>query len=326
MIKAFAGNIVFVLVLIPLLIAANLTLEYFFNAFNASALHITNLLDADLTPNANWLNISLVVILLTINAVLINFTFNSHEFYDRNTYLPSLLYILIAGFFPLSIYVNGELLAQTFLILAINQLFIIRQNEDAKKWVFNTALFIGFAYAFNPVYFIFLLVLFIVLFNIRPFVFREFILGIIGFFIPVLWLFLYRLVVESDVNLVFFTSSLINHQAYLDFDRLPLWIIISPHILVLPLLGMAFYFLSKRFSKSSIRFKRLIQNSIVLLIATAAVSILLWFFADSYYYFSMGAIILPLILPYAYLESKNKTFSLVFLYLICALHIVKFVF
>jgi uncharacterized membrane protein YdbT with pleckstrin-like domain len=89
---------------------------------------------------------------------------------------------------------------------------------------------------------------------------------------------------------------------------------------------MALFFLSKRFSKSSIRFKRLIQNSIVLLIATVLVSIIIWFFADSYYYFSLGAVILPLILPYAYLETKNKAFFLVFLYALCALHIIKFVF
>jgi hypothetical protein len=326
MIKAFAGNIVFVLILIPVLIATNLTFEYFFNAFNPSDLHLTNLLNKDLTPTVGWLNTSLVIIILTVNAVLINFTFNSHEFYDRNTYLPSLIYVIIVCFFPLSIYVNGELLAQTFAILAINQLFLIRQNEDARKWMFNAAFFIGLAYIFNPVYFIYFIVLFIVLLNIRPFVVREFILGGLGFIIPLLWLFLYRLLIESSTEGNFIINSLIEHKAYLDFDHLPYWVIISPHLLIIPLFTMALYYLSKRFGKSSIRFKRLIQNTVFLTLSAAFISITLFVSVDSYYYFSVGATILPLIIPYAYLESKNKTLSLILIYLLLLLHIVKFIF
>ena len=326
MIKAFAGNIVFVLILIPIFVATNLTLEFFFNAFNASELHFTNLLDLDLTPTINWLNITLVTLVLTINALLINYTFNSHEFYDKNTYLPSFIYVLIACFFPMSVYVNGELIAQTFAILAINQLFMIRQNEDARKWLFNSAFFIGFAYIFNPIYFIYFIVLFIVLLNIRPFQLREYAMGLIGFLIPLLWLFLYHVLGDKEFNLLMIASSSIEHTAYLDFDRLPFWVIILPHFLILPLLASALFFLSKRFGKSSIRFKRLIQNTLALTIGAIFVSILLLLTSESYYYFSIGATVLPLIIPYAYLESKSKNLASVLIYLLIVVHLVKFIF
>jgi len=324
MIKAFAGNIVFIVVLIPVLIAANLTLEIFFNAFNTSELHSTNLLNTNLTPSADWLNFFLVIVLLSANALLINFTFNSHDFYDRNTYLPSLIYILIACFFPLSIYVNGELIAQTFTILAINQLFRIKQNEDARKWVFNASLFLGFAYIFNPIYFSFFIIVFVVLFNIRPFVFRELFLAIIGFIIPLLWLILYNVITDNPFGIEIFMNSLFIHSAKLDFISLPYWLIISPHILIIPLLFVSLYFLSKRYNKSSIRFKRLIQNTIFMVVMAFLGGLLVFVSNSSYYYFSVGAVAFPFLLPYAYLEPKNKTLPTILIYFLLLIHLIKF--
>ncbi len=328
MIKAFAGNIAFVLVIIPLIIATNLTLELFFNAFNTSELHVTNLLDIRLTPFNYWLNFSMVLVLLSLNAVLINFTFNSHEFFERNTYLPSLLYVLLVGFFPLSIYVNGELFAQTFAILAINQVFNIRQSEDARKWIFNTSFFLGIAFIFNPVYSAFLIVAYAILFTIRPFVTREFILGLIGFVIPLMWLLLYQLAVQSTSTIE--TVSFLNNHfgenaAFLDFDRLPYWIIISPNLLIVPLLVFSLVYLSRKYTKSSIRFKRLAQSALYFVVAAVIVSALMFVTAESYYYFSIGAVVLPLVLPYGYLEAKTKTFAAAIIYLLIALHIVKFI-
>jgi hypothetical protein len=328
MIRAFAGNIAFILVIIPLIIATNLTLEYFFNAFNTSDLHITNLLGVSLTPTNNWLNASIVLVLLSLNAILINFTFNSHEFFERNTYLPSLLYIILVGFFPLSIYVNGELIAQTFAILAINQVFNIRQNEDARRWMFNTGFFLGLAFLFNPVYGAFLIVTIAILFTIRPFILREFALGVIGFTIPIIWLLFYQIESGNDVGID--TASFIqNHfgenAAYLDFDRLPYWIILSPNLLVIPLLIFSMVLLSKKYTKSSIRFKRLMQSVLYFVIAAILIAGLMFITAKSYYYFSVGAVVLPLILPYGYLEPRSKTVAVTILYLMLALHIIKFI-
>lgn len=258
-----------------------------------------------------------VASLVSFNAILLNYTFNTHEFFERNNYLPALFYFLIIGFFPASIHLNGELIAHTFIILAINQLFNIRQNEPAKSIVFNTAFFIGLASLFNPIYIYFIFVVFGSLISIRPFKLREYLLPFIALIIPYFWVYLY----EPK-----FYESFIKFDAYLDFERLATSVIILPNLFIVLLLIISGIKINKRLNSSSIRFRRLSRIILINVLFSVVVSSIMFLQFKSYYYFSIGAISLPFILSYSILEDKKRfNLSKVIIYILFAFQLIKFV-
>ena len=316
MIKLFSKNIVFVLALLPLIILTNILLEIYYPTFTSTQDYITNLWGINFNEVPVVIDKLIVICFLTTNAVLINFTFNQHDFFERSTYLPSLIYVLLATLFPFSTSINGELFAQTFMILSINQLFkITKQMEDIRSNVFNASILIGIAGTFNPIYIYFLLVVFIFLIRLRPFVFREYLLAVLGIIIPFMFLWFF--------NQTFY-KSLIFFDATLNFEKLDPIIVLVPNIITLLLLLIAYRFILIRFTKSSIRFKRLMNIVLLILLLTISINGLLFSIFETYYYFSIGIFILAVLLPYSYLDAKLKIFSVVLIYGLIALSIIKF--
>lgn len=316
MIKLFSKNIVFVLALLPLIILINILLENYYPTFNNSGEHLTNLWGIEFNELPLIVNKLIVVCFLTLNAVLINFSFNQHDFFERPTYLPSLIYVLLATFFPFSVSVNGELFAQTFIILSINQLFkITKQTEDIRSNVFNASFLIGVAGTFNPIYIYFLLIVFIFLIRLRPFVFREFLLGLIGIIIPFMFLWFFN----QD-----FYTSLVFFDATLNYEKLALILLLFPNALVLLLFIFSYRFILIRFTKSSIRFKRLMNIVLLILILISSIVGLLFSIYETYYYFSVGIFVLAILLPYSYLDAKTKLFSTLLFYGLIAFTVIKF--
>lgn len=316
MVRLFASNTVFVLVIVPLLFTANVFLEYNFNAITSSVNHATDLWGIPFHKLSAGISNVILISILTVNAVLINYTYNKHEFFERNTYLPSLIYVLIVCFFPMSTLLNGDLFAHFFIILALHELLNIKQSDDSRRTAFNASLFIGLATTMNPVFLYFLPVFSLSLISIRKFIFREHLLAIIGFVIPFLWLFY----VDKD-----FYSALFEFTAQLDYGRLPNYVLFAPNVIIALLLILSYRNIGLRITKSSIRFKRLMTMVLYLLLLSAISSLIIFTFFNSYFYFSSGAIALSIILPYAYNDSKKKVLPVLLIYGLIVLHIVKFV-
>lgn len=316
MFKYFSSNEGLILFLIPLLALANISLEYYFTAFNVFDSHVTNLWGIDFSMITGWLNALIIVCIISANAILINYTFNNHEFYDKNTYLPSVTYLILASFFPFSILVNGELFAQTFFIIALSQLLKIKQNEDGRNHCFNCALFVGIAATFNPLYLLFLPFLWFSILSVRPFVFREYLLTVVGIIIPFMGLWL----VTPD-----FFVKLFVFDAKLNFYRINNYLMYIPHVLVIILFIVAYRFISQRVSKSSIRFKRIMNMILYCFLFAFSANVLIFITYQSSYYFSSGAIVLAFFLPYAYLDAKAKVFPNILFYGLLVLTVIKFI-
>lgn len=315
MIRLFASNTVFVLILVPLLYTVNLILELQFTAINPTSNHTTDLWGLPFQELSFLSSKILMISILSANAILINYIYNKHEFFERNTYLPSLVYLIIVCFFPMSVNLNGNLFAHLFIILALHELLNIKQSEDSRKIAFNAGVFIGLATTMNPVFLYFLPVFSLSLLSIRTFVFREHLLLIIGFIIPFLWLYY----IDPTFYIDFFSFS-----AYLDYGELSNYILIAPHVIVILLLILAYRSIGLRIAKSSIRFKRLMTMVLYLFILSAFTGVIVFTLFNTYFYFSSGAIALSILVPYAYSDNKNKTLTTVLLYLLIALHAIKY--
>lgn len=315
MIRLFANNTVFVLLIVPLLFVINLLMEYQFNAITHSVNHATDLWGIPFHRLSSIVSDIVLISILTINAILINYTYNKHEFYERNTYLPSLIYLLIVCFFPMSINLNGELFAHLFIILALHELLNIKQSDDSRRTAFNAGVFIGLATTMNPVFLYFLPVFSFSLLSIRKFIFREHILALVGFGIPFLWLFYF----EPE-----FFNALFTFNAQLDYGRLPNYLLLAPNFLIILLLILSYRYIGLRITKSSIRFKRLMTMVLYLFILSAVSSVVVFSVFRSYFYFSSGAIALSILLPYAFNDSKKKILPTFLIYGLIALQLAKF--
>ena len=316
MFRLFAGNQPLVLVLLPIIPLANLVMEYYFPSFTDYASYETTLWGIDVQTEFSWVLGLTASGCIVLNAILLNTTFNRNEFFERNTYLPALIYVLYAIIFPLSTVFNGEAIAQTFIILMIMQLFQLKQNEDGRAASFNSAFFLAIAGTLNPIYFLLYPFLWLGLIRIRPFVLREYLLTLAGSIVPLLLLFYinptFYIIEERSVPL-------------LELDQLGGNLFWLAYFSTSVLLIISYRFVLLRLPKSTIRYKRLFSLITLLLVYSFLVALGTNFLLDTDYYSVTGIIVLSFIVPYAFLDARVK-FPMTLLYLlILATGILKFV-
>jgi hypothetical protein len=316
MFRLFAGNQPLVLALLPILSIANLVMAYYFPVFTEFKSYETNLWGVLVQDNFNWFLGGLSAGLIVLNGILINITFNRHEFFARNTYLPALVYVIFATLFPMSTIFNGEALAQTFLILMIMQLFQLKQNEDGRAACFNSSFFLALASTLNPIYFLLFPFLWLGILRIRPFVFREYALTIAGVVVP----FLSLLYVHPD-----FYQLSEKDLPLLEYTQLEGRLFLVAYLATAILLLVSFRFVLSRFPTSNIRYKRLFSLISVLLIYSFLVAFITNLLFDTDYYASVGVVVLAFVTPYAYLDARVKSPTVLLYLVIIATSVMKFI-
>jgi len=315
MIKSFANNQSYIVILIPVFVFLHMLLDHYFPTFSMLAIGQENLWNIDFGSIDPLLSKTAAFIFICINALLLNFVFNTLEFYDKFIYLPSVLYVLIVFLFPISLRFGEDLLGHFFFILSFYHLLSLRQNDDARNNTFLSGLFLGAAATFLPVYSSFIFIIWFGVFTIRPFVLREYLLPLVAMAFPFLWVIL--------VN-PFFLDEFFIFDSMLDFSRYGDFVIFLPHIAIVLLTLLANKKILERRLKSSIRYKRIMAITIFTLLFSVALSVAIFILFDSYFYFTTAVVILPFILPYAYLNVKHKWLPNILFYALIILNVVKF--
>jgi hypothetical protein len=315
MFKQFAGNKTLILFFLPVIPLVNLVLEYFYPTLIAAEKYHTNLWLVEPQTEFNWLLGVLAVAFLTLNGIAVNGIFNRNEFYTKNTYLPSLVYVIIACLFPFSVLFNGEALAHTFVILMIAQLFRLKQNEDGRSASFFSAFFLGTAATLNPIYILMLPFLWMSIARIRPLILREYALTVVGSAVPMLYLFY--------VNQEFYRALFIFDAKlqYNQFNGFLLWI---PYAIVIILLAVSYRSILARLPASTMRNKRLLSVVFFVFLYALVLGIGTTYLYQTSYYLASGAIVFALILPYAYLDNPLRNLVALLFYLLLVVNIMKF--
>ncbi len=245
----FLGNRAGVLLLIPVLV----TVYFFLN-------HKTNYYLAETTANLGLWGETVVfpisgnliaAFLICTNALVINWMYNTNEFLERNSYISSLLYVVLVSFYHSFYSVDGLLLAHTCLILMLYQFFELRQNEDGRRHVFNGAFFAGLAASFHPPMVALIPFILIMIWNIRPFIFRETFLALIGFSIPLLYSGLYLWYSGHSIELKILEQVTNYYKKQTDF--------LVTAVLFTLLFLLSLVSISGKMQKSSIRLKKLVR-------------------------------------------------------------------
>jgi hypothetical protein len=169
----------------------------------------------NLFPDPGFFNNALGYLLFTAIVLLLTRLNTKFMFIPERTYLPSVIY----GIIVLStIHINKLhplLIAIVLLLLAFERMLSSYKNESLTYNSFDAALLIGIASLFYFQSIILLLFLWIILSNLRPFYWREWIFTIIGLALPYFFFFGYAYL--TDYNL---ESYYINIEACFIFKNL----------------------------------------------------------------------------------------------------------
>ncbi len=314
MIRLFLSNNVLVLIVLPFIISFYYLLNSQFGIYEQKELLNFGFWSIFLEANSIISKSSSFVVIL-LNALLLNWTFNRNEFLDRNSYIVSLLYVVTMSLFKSFYSIDGILIAHLFTILMFTQFFQLNQNQDARRLVFNGCFFAGVAATFNPIL-IFAIPFFLtMILIIRPFVFRESFLGFTGFIIPIIYGFVHLFFQNKKNNFSLF-GELREQKIQIDFL---ITLIVLGILFVLSILS-----LRSRLQKSSLRLKKQIRIIILFIWLTLIIGSLNFYYVMSTLQFSLLLIPISILLTYSFLHKNFSIIASIVFYLMILYSVIKF--
>jgi hypothetical protein len=121
---------------------------------------------------------------LLANALLLNRVVIKHQLLLKNTNLVASVLVLLAVLVPNSLTLNPIVLANVFLILALDKTLTLYNQPKVYHLCFQVGFLIGIAAHFYLPAALLLLLFFVALLVIRTFVWRDWIIAILGFLVP----------------------------------------------------------------------------------------------------------------------------------------------
>lgn len=254
-------------------------------------------------------------VIVYLTAIVLNNLFNRHEFREKNTYLPSLIYVVLASYNDACYHLSGVVVSSLLIALALVQIFKLNQNEDGRRDVFNAAVLFGLSACFYPVLFLLFPLLFIVVWVLRPFVLRESALMVTGFILPVIYagVWAYYTGYELDNTLFSPSGTIENRNIFMIYGGLITLLILT---MISPLI--------QKINQSGIRLKKLFRIIFFIMIAFSIVFLLELLFMNKLGGAFLLVLPLSMLLTYAFGDRDLKSFPTFVFYLIFILSVGKF--
>ena len=130
---------------------------------------------------------------------------------NYRTYLPAFLYILIASSFVPLQRLNPVVFGMLFIYIAVYYIFGTYRVDFALEKLFTAGFFIAIASLFWAPFAVFFLLLLISLVILKPFIGREWMVGVLGFLTPLLFTFVYYFVFLGEEQLNALLLSIIEN-------------------------------------------------------------------------------------------------------------------
>jgi hypothetical protein len=297
MVKLFLGNRTGVLLLLPFFMLGYFLLDQFTSYYPHNAETNIGMWGVSISLSSSFLEVS-GAILVVLNALGINMIYNANEFFERNSYMPSLLYVVMMSFYHAAYSIDGLLVAHSFVIAMIYQLFLLRQNEDGRKHVFNGAFLAGCATTFHPPLILLSPLIIIMVRRIRPFVFREALMVVVGMGIPLIYAGVFLWMSGSKIDLKMIDKAADYTSKQTDF--------LITAVLFTLLFLLSLVSIRSHMKTSSIRLKKLASMLWWLVLLGAIFGVADFFMFGQIERFSFLMIPLSFFLPFSF---TSKTFG-----------------
>lgn len=158
------------------------------------------------------------IVLLFLQATAINAIVAMHRLDDTTTLFPGLFYIIIASALPQFLHLSPLLLANTFYLIAISELFKVYKKPSAADNIFNIGFWISVASLFYFSYAIFIIMGLVGLNILRAFNLQERLMVLVGALIPYILAGTYAF--WMDEWTIFVQQEFIKNIGFLDFRGL----------------------------------------------------------------------------------------------------------
>jgi hypothetical protein len=245
---------------------------------------------------------ALCTILFILQAFHLNYILNRHEVLFANTWLPSIIYVMVAAAFTPFLSLHPLLLVQSIFIFILEKIFRLYKNPETKALDFDTGMLIGIATLIYLNSIFIFLCFFVGLFILKPFHWRDSLISLLGFCTPFFMfygiLFLMRIplppLLENGSSQMVFR---IPKEASVDST---LWITIG--ILVF-LVILSLSKLSANFYKNVIRTRNMQQMVFVFLLTTILSSLFAGSLSFIRYYFVCAPV--SVIISYYFVATKK---------------------
>ncbi len=260
-----------------------------FSSTNLKSNNYENILYAILQKNCTGkFSITLINILcFAIGAVLISFYTIRQEVVEKTNYIPSFLYVFFSAITLNNSLLHPSLISNVFILLSLINITDTYREEHVLSKIFNAAFFISLAMFFYINYAFFIIFLFIVLLILRPFNWREWLVGAAGLIAPVFIYFMIGYLI--NIPFLYFFTYLLN--LFTNFQRPLLSEYFYP--LFLYLIILLFLGIGKHFTKG-LGGKIKTQKNMGLMYWLLLLSLVNFFSKNNTSYFPLIASIIPL--------------------------------
>lgn len=258
MIRLFNANTPLVLILLPVVMAS-----FWINSILSDQLYVFE----NCTFLFNWfwiehpvINRLVAMVLIMLTAIQLNAVINNNEFFDKNTYLPALIYVLFMSGSKELHQLHPMIWSNLFWVFAFRRLLNVYNQVQCKSEIFDAAMFLIIGAIFNfPFSAILFLFPWITLIIVRPFDLKEYAMPIFALLLGAIYLtFYFYFFDEVAVD--------IKHNAYFNFQIPENWVNYGLYGVLIILLYSAGFKLIAMSNKSSIRFRKITSNLIAFLL------------------------------------------------------------
>lgn len=130
---------------------------------------------------AATLNIFLAGVVVFIQALLLNRLVNQFGLLSKPSFLPAVMYIVLAGLFPPFLVLSPPLICNFLVIWMLYKLFNLYKTAAAKSTTYDLGMIVAIGSLIYLPFIYFFLTIWIALVIFRPFNWREWIAGIMGY-------------------------------------------------------------------------------------------------------------------------------------------------
>lgn len=135
----------------------------------------------NLFGNNHYVLSALAIMLLFIQSLMLNNLVNSTKLFEAGTFVPSLIYLTAACLFREFLFLSPVMLSITFIIPALGMTLRFFRTQRCNAEAFDMGFLIAVAALFYRPAFVLILLLVVALAVMRPFNWREAVIGLSGF-------------------------------------------------------------------------------------------------------------------------------------------------
>jgi hypothetical protein len=234
-------------------------------------LGLSNELTSSFAFGIKWLDVFIGILLVSFQAIFLNYVVNESKLVNANTNLPSLMIVIVSS---ASIFIqefNQILLANTLILLVFHQLLNLYNVNNKLSILFNTGLLVGISSLIYMPSLVFLPFIWLVLIYMTTPVWRDFAISLIGWALPIIYFVSYYYVVKDLEDLVLIQSEvrLFDKElgSYLFWNKVFF-------VLLIGFISMGVFSLLKTSSRGTVRVRKMIVV-VILWLGVAGTSIFL---------------------------------------------------